>query len=65
MERNKINRKHMLPIVLVVLGIIDQSTNLLSDLLIQINAPLWTGTILKIVIISFGALKLYLIEPKK
>jgi hypothetical protein len=58
-----INRNHILPFILVVLGILDQSTDLFTDLLRQLNAPLYVGTIFKILIIILGAVKIYLIKP--
>lgn len=59
------NKKHILPIILVLLGIIDQGTGLFAELLMQINAPIWAGTLFKIIVISLGAIKIYLIDPKK
>jgi hypothetical protein len=58
-----INRNHIVPFILVVLGILDQSTDLFTDLLSQLNAPLYVGTIFKILIIILGAVKIYLIKP--
>ena len=52
-------KDHILPIVLVVGGIIDQTTDLLVQLLSEINAPAWAGTLLRIIIISIAAFKLY------
>jgi len=57
--------KHYLPILLVIGGIIDQTTDYLVLLLEQVNAPIWAGTVLRIVVISVGAIKLYLSTPKK
>lgn len=59
------NKKHILPIILIILGVIDQSTDLLTELLNQLNAPLYVGTIFKILVIILGTLKIYLIDPKK
>ncbi len=58
-----INRNHIVPFILVVLGILDQSTDLFTDLLTQLNAPLYVGTAFKILIIILGAVKIYLIKP--
>lgn len=60
-----INRKHILPIVIVVLGIIDQSTDLFKALLEQLNAPDYVGTSFKILIIILGAIKLYYTTPPR
>lgn len=59
------NNKKTFPIVLVLFGILDQSTDLFSQLLVQLKTPLWVGTLFKISIIIIGAFKIYLIEPKK
>jgi len=60
-----INRNHILPFILVVLGVLDQSTDLFSDLLIQLNAPLYVGTAFKILVIILGAVKLYFTTPPR
>jgi len=60
----KLNKK-LFPIALVLLGILDQSTDLFSQLLVQLNTPEWVGTIFKIFIIIVGAFKIYLIQPKE
>jgi hypothetical protein len=57
--------KHYLPILLVIGGIIDQTTDLLVQFLNEINAPIWCGTLLRIVIISVGSIKLYLTNTTK
>jgi len=54
---------HILPILLVIGGVIDQSTDLLAQLLVDIKAPSWSPTILRIIIISSGAFKLYYMKP--
>jgi len=56
-------KKHILAISLVVGGILDQTTDLLTQLLLELNAPNWTATLLRILIISFGAIRLYLAKP--
>lgn len=58
-------KDHILPIVLVVGGIIDQTTDLLVQLLSEINAPAWAGTLLRIIIISIAAFKLYYTDASK
>jgi len=58
-------KEHLLPIVLIVLGILDQTTDLLVDLITQLGLPVYCGTILKILIITLGGIKLYLSQPNK
>jgi hypothetical protein len=58
-------KEHILPIVLIVLGILDQTTDLLVELIEQIGLPLYCGTILKILVITLGAIRLYLAQPNK
>ena len=52
-------KDHILPIVFIIGGIIDETTDLLVQLLSEVNAPAWIGTLLRIIIISIGAFKLY------
>ena len=54
-----------MPIILIVLGILDQTTDLLVDLISQLGLPEYVGTILKILIITLGGIKLYLSQPNK
>lgn len=56
-------KEHVLPILFVIGGIIDQSTDLLAQLLTDLNFPSWVTTLLRITIISFGAFKLYYTTP--
>ena len=58
-------KEHLLPIILIVLGILDQTTHLLVDLISQLGLPEYVGTILKILIITLGGIKLYLSQPNK
>jgi len=58
-------KEHLLPIILIVLGILDQTTDLLVDLISQLGLPEYVGTILKILIITLGGIKLYLSQPNK
>jgi len=58
-------KEHLLPIVLIVLGILDQTTDLLVDLISQLGLPDYFGTILKILVITLGGIKLYLSQPNK
>lgn len=52
-------KDRFLPIILVILGTIDQSTNLMLELLKEINAPLWVGTLLRIFVMAYGSFKLF------
>jgi hypothetical protein len=52
-------KKHFLPIILILGGIIDQSTDLFVQLLTEINAPAWVATLFRISVVIVGALKLY------
>lgn len=56
-------KERTLPILFVIGGIIDQSTDLLAQLLTDLNFPSWGTALLRIVIISFGAFKLYYTTP--
>ena len=58
-------KEHILPIILIVLGILDQTTDLLVELIEQVGLPLYCGTILKITVITLGAIRLYLAQPNK
>lgn len=52
-------KQHLLLILLVIGGILDQTTDLLVQLITELNAPNWTATLLRILIISLGAFRLY------
>ena len=52
-------KSRFLPIILVILGAIDQSTNLLIELLKEVNAPIWIGTLLRILVMTYGSFKLF------
>ena len=58
-------KEHILPIILIVLGILDQTTDLLVELISQFGLPVYCGTILKIIVITLGGIKLYLSQPNK
>jgi len=58
-------KEHLLPIILIVLGILDQTTHLLVELISQLGLPEYVGTIFKILVIVLGAFKLYLAQPNK
>jgi hypothetical protein len=58
-------KEHLLPIILIILGILDQTTDLLVELISQFGLPVYCGTILKILIITLGGIKLYLSQPNK
>jgi len=57
-------KEHLLPIILIVLGILDQTTDLLVELISQLGLPEYVGTIFKILVITLGVVKLYLAQPK-
>jgi hypothetical protein len=61
---SKYINRNVYPILLIIGGIIDQTTDLLAQLLVEVNAPTWCATALRILIISFGAFKLYYSVPK-
>ena len=50
-------KENALIIIIIIGGIIDATTDLLVQLLQDIEAPLWTGTMLRIIIISIGVIK--------
>lgn len=50
-------KQNILPILYVIGGIIDLTTDLLVQLLNDLNAPSWSSTVLRIIIISFGVIK--------
>ena len=50
-------KQNILPILYVIGGIIDLTTDLLVQLLSELHAPAWSSTILRIIIISFGVIK--------
>lgn len=56
-------KKHYFVIFVVIGGILDQTTDLLAQLLLEINAPSWSATLLRVVIISLGAIRLYFAKP--
>ena len=58
-------QNNILPIIFIIGGIIDQTTDLLVELLQELDAPLWIGIVFKITVITFGAFKLFYSIPKK
>lgn len=50
-------KQNILPILYIIGGIVDLSTDLLVQLLNELHAPIWSSTILRIMIISFGVIK--------
>ena len=58
-------KQHLLPIILIILGIIDQSTDLLMQLMNEVNAPAYAPTVFRIVVITLGTIKLYLSNANK
>jgi hypothetical protein len=57
-------KKNIVPLLFVIGGIIDQSTDLLVQLLYDLEAPVWVGTVIRIFIMTFGAFKLFYSIPK-
>ncbi len=49
--------------VVIILAVIDQTTDVMPVFLKQINAPEWVGSVLRIFVAVCGALKLRLQEP--
>lgn len=49
--------------VVIILAVIDQTTDIMPLFLKQINAPEWVGAALRIFVAVCGALKLRLQEP--
>lgn len=58
-------KENILPILLVLGGIIDQSTDLFVQLLADLGAPNWAMTLLRIIVVGFGARALYLAKSPK
>ena len=56
-------KTHWLPILLLIGGILDQSTDLMAQFLKEIEAPDYYATLFRIFVISFGGIKLYLTQP--
>jgi hypothetical protein len=52
-------KKNLFPILIVIGGIVDQTTDLLVQLISELNAPSWVATFFRILVISFGAFRLY------
>lgn len=50
-------KKNILPILYVIGGIVDLTTDLLVQLLNELGAPVWSSTMLRIFIISVGVIK--------
>ncbi len=64
---NKIRKwtsSNVLPIIFIFGGIIAETTDLIVELLYSLNAPLWIGTVFKILMISFASFRLYYSIPK-
>ncbi len=57
-------KEHILPILFVVGGIIDQSTDLFVQLLTELGLSEKKIVLFRIFVITFGAFKLYLSQPK-
>lgn len=55
---------NVLPIFFILGGIIAETTDLIVELLYSLNAPLWIGSVFKIIVIIFAAFRLYYTIPK-
>lgn len=60
----KFFKNHLWPIILIFLGIINESTDLFVDFFNGIGAPDWSVKLFRILAFSFGAFKLYYTAPK-
>ena len=58
-------KQHALPLILIILGIIDQSTDLLLQLCNELNLNTICTTILRIIFISLAGIKLYVTNANK
>ena len=58
-------KQHALPLILIILGIIDQSTDLFLQLCNELNLKPICTTILRIIFISLAAIKLYITNANK
>lgn len=58
-------KRHYLPLILIILGVIDQSTDLLIQLCQELNLPPYATTIFRILVIVLGAFKLYVTQSNE
>ena len=58
-------KEHWLPIFLILCGVLDQATDTIAELVTQLGLPLYVNSIVKIVIIVIGGIKLYISQPNK
>jgi hypothetical protein len=52
-------KANMFPVVVIIGTIIDQSTDILNELFVQMNAPLWVPTLIRLLAVCIGSFKLY------
>lgn len=67
MKQNNLTKwfkNNILPVLFIIGGIIAETTDLIVQLLNDLNAPLWIGTIFKIIVMTFAAFRLYYSIPK-
>ena len=57
-------KNKIIAIILVIAGILDQSTDLFVMLFDELNLQNWVLTTFRILVISLGAFKLYLMNNK-
>jgi hypothetical protein len=53
-----------MPIIVILLGALDESTDLIVNLLNEVHAPLWVSTLIKILALRYVAFKLYYTDSK-
>lgn len=56
-------KANLLPILLALAGVLDQTTDLFVELFTELNAPSWVLKLFRILVICFGAFKLYYAVP--
>lgn len=57
-------KNNILPVLFIFGGIIAETTDLIVQLLEDLDAPLWIGTLFKIMVMTFAAFRLYYSIPK-
>ena len=57
-------KNNVLPMLFIFGGIIAETTDLIVQLLQDLDAPLWIGTLFKIIVMTFAAFRLYYSIPK-
>ena len=52
-------KTNMFPVFVVIGTIIDQTTDILNELFVQLEAPLWIATLIRLLAVCIGSFKLY------